>query len=113
MTMDRGAFMQEYRCYGNKMISELLDTFLKDYPEKVSALQNAVDEMDFDTIARLSHSLKGSVSVFCDDEATSLATELEIKAKTADTSGISLLLDKFILAIRQLHRDLSEIKDNL
>ncbi len=113
MTMKKEAFLAEYSAYGNEMISELLDTFLKDCPDKMAALQNAVDKRDLDAIAGLSHNLKGSVSVFFDDKAIELASQLEANGNAGDISEINLLLEKFIQTIRQLQHDLEEMKSSI
>jgi HPt (histidine-containing phosphotransfer) domain-containing protein len=63
------------------VISELIDMFIKDYPERISELRKSVEEKDFHQIDYIAHDLKTDCARFGDNESRKLAFNLELMGK--------------------------------
>lgn len=95
MSMDKEKFINNYKPFGNDMIFDLVDTFQKDYPNKISKLREACQYRDFDSINKLSHSIKGSLGIFYDNDTRELAYQLELAGKGEDSSQIDELFQNW------------------
>ncbi|MCF8218050.1 MAG: Hpt domain-containing protein [Bacteroidales bacterium] len=111
--MNKNEFLSTYKAYGDDMIIELIDTFLQDYPEKLSVLNDAIKNKDFETINRYSHSLKGSLGIFSADEARDAAYRLELAGKNNDDSNLNELYAQFDQHLNHLNQELINIKNEL
>lgn len=63
---------------------ELVEMFVSELPERVSALQNALKAQDIANLARTAHQLKGAAGGYGFPTITDAAAELEKCAKAAD-----------------------------
>lgn len=113
MVMDKQEFINNYKPFGNDMISELVDTFQKDYPNKMKELKEATSHHHFDQIRKLSHSIKGSVGIFHANETRELAFELEMAGKNEDSGKIDELFSSLENSIRELDDELTQLKASL
>lgn len=111
--MNKDEFLATYKVYGDDMIIELIDTFLQDYPDKLSLLSEAVKNKDFETISSYSHSLKGSLGVFSADNTRDTAYNLELAGKNNDESNLDNLLMQFEQQLDDLSKELNSIKNEL
>ncbi|MGI8581165.1 MAG: Hpt domain-containing protein, partial [Chitinophagaceae bacterium] len=81
---------------GNKeIIVELFDIFLKQIPESLLVLDEAVSKADYLTIKQLSHKLKSTVSVMGISELTHVLSEMESLGKAADPEGLETIKSLF------------------
>lgn len=67
-----------------EMLRQTSEVFLREYPRQLSAVRAAVRGRDAAALARSSHRLKGSVSVFGAERASELAEYLESSGRTTD-----------------------------
>ncbi len=81
---------------GNKeIIVELFDIFLKDLPESLLALDEAVSKADYITIKKLSHKLKSTISVMGISELAPVLSEMESLGTAADPEGLETIRSLF------------------
>jgi HPt (histidine-containing phosphotransfer) domain-containing protein len=66
---------------GEDFIDELIDAFLEDAPNMISAMQTALDAKDVESFRRNAHSMKSNANTFGAAELAALAKELEIMGK--------------------------------
>lgn len=111
--MNKDEFISNYKAFGNEMIIDLVDTFQKDFPNKLNDLQKATSEKDFDAIKKLSHSLKGSVGIFYAEEAHQAALILEKAGNEEDDRNLDEKFQNLRNALSQLDNELSEMKTEL
>jgi PAS domain S-box-containing protein len=71
------------------LIRELVELFLMDCPQRLTCLQQAMQDADWQAVERAAHSLKGAVSNFCAPRALDAALRLESLARTGDASCIA------------------------
>lgn len=76
------------RCNGDKQLStEIIDTFIRVFPEKISALTVGCGSSDPDAIAKTAHSIKGAALNTGAREVASIAADIE---KAVSEKGPSL-----------------------
>ena len=86
------------------LLRQLAAIFLEDYPVRLAAIADAFAHEDADALARAAHTLKGGVSVLCDNGPTLVVRELEVAAKQKDLTlarAIHTRLEEQIEALRQ------------
>ena len=66
------------------LLLALSAVFLEDYPIRLAAISDALVHGDAAALVRAAHTLKGAVSVLCDNGPTLVVRELEVAAKQAD-----------------------------
>jgi signal transduction histidine kinase/DNA-binding NarL/FixJ family response regulator len=82
-----------------KLLRRVIETFLKNFPKKITAIRAAMQRQDSMALAGAAHALKGSVSIFGGEEARSLAEQLQDLAKKgrlADAAQTSVRLEEEI-----------------
>lgn len=90
---------------------ELINIYTEDFSEKFTRLQQAVDNMDFETIRELGHNLKGSSANLSLIHLQEVSFEMEEAGKTRDIEKAQ----KFLLHLDQEFRRLQDYlsqKDN-
>jgi HPt (histidine-containing phosphotransfer) domain-containing protein len=66
---------------GEDFINELIDAFIDDAPNMISAMQTALDSKDVESFRRNAHSMKSNANTFGATELAALAKELELMGK--------------------------------
>ncbi len=66
------------------LLAELIDLFLADAPQRMSALAAAIDSKDWDGVASWAHSLKGSCGSLGAMHMADLCTRLESMGRIPD-----------------------------
>ena len=90
-------------CFGEDLatIDRILDVFLKDAPVKIESLRQSADAGDIDRLRQDAHTLKGaSASVGC-KRLHSLAREIELSAREADSTVAHALLAEVEAALEE------------
>jgi len=84
------------KCLGGKqaLYTKLLNAFVKDAPQKLSDLSQAVHTNNHAEVVRLSHALKNSASLIQANQLANLAKEMEELGNTASSEGWPPLLKK-------------------
>ena len=67
-----------------ELLRQLAEVFLEDCPARMAAIAEAFARDDTRALARAAHTLKGAVSVLCDNGPTLVVRELELAAKEGD-----------------------------
>ncbi|NMC78740.1 MAG: response regulator [Chloroflexi bacterium] len=90
--------------FGNDFdfFSEMLAEFVQQLEKRQQQLQEALDQQDAETMARLSHNIKGIAANFSDEGLFNVAKELEQRAKKGDLSQSKELLSKLTVEVQRL-----------
>src|ERR1035437_9402442 len=99
---------------GNKkLIQEIMDVFLKQAPEELSALNKAVEKKDYTTIKNFSHTMKSSVSIMGITALADILKEMEELAKNStNIEKIKLLNDTLNAICKQAIEEIEKEKPN-
>jgi HPt (histidine-containing phosphotransfer) domain-containing protein len=73
--------------YDQDLIAEIVNLFLDESKVQLSQMQDAVEAGDFNTLKRISHTLKGSLGSLHAARSRERAQELETRAKESDAAG--------------------------
>jgi two-component system, sensor histidine kinase and response regulator len=86
------AFLLERVGGDTKLARQMIRTFLRDAPKRMSEMRKALKRKDSGALASLAHSIKGSVPSFGADTARRYAQELQDLANQADLPGAARAL---------------------
>jgi HPt (histidine-containing phosphotransfer) domain-containing protein len=76
------------RVDGNRdLLREVVGLFLAAYPRQREELRAAIERGDAGEVARVAHTIKGSVAFFCAGPAVELARGLEMMGRRADLAA--------------------------
>ncbi len=91
------------------LLRELLTLFLRDTPERLDVVRQAVADGNLDAAARAAHSLKGSAANLGALDLHELASQTEQRARAGDTSGVRTLLEQLDEEFGRVYQQLSEL----
>lgn len=89
-----------------KLLHQMIQTFLRDTPKRITSLQRALQRKDAAEIASLAHALKGSLGIFLAQHAHDRAQELEELGRKSELSGAKL-------AFAALKEEIAKLEANL
>jgi len=92
-----------------EMLREVAGLFLEESPRLMAAVEQAVETGDSHMLARAAHSLKGSVSTFCAQQAYEAARALETAGRTENLPQAARDLARLSSAIQALAPELSAL----
>lgn len=72
---------------GGEFLRELIDVFLKDTPQRLAELDQALASQDAAIFTRAAHTIKGSSSNFGATRLSKLAQEIELLGKAGSLAG--------------------------
>ena len=72
--------------HDDDLMAELIDLFLMEAPGQLVEMREALAANDFDRLARVAHTIKGSLATFYAVQARTHAQHLETAAKASDTA---------------------------
>jgi two-component system, sensor histidine kinase and response regulator len=99
---------------GNKkVLREVIDMFLVDGPEHLTALRRALDAVDAQALSSSAHALKGSVGLFVQAGAFETARQLERTGKAGDLQSAGALLASLETDMRALDTALRSLLTQL
>jgi two-component system, sensor histidine kinase and response regulator len=90
------------------LLEEVLEVFLKDYPQGVEALRVAIKAGDAQQTERTAHSLKGAVGIFGLSTAYHLAYELETLGRARHLDGAQAIMEELERALERIATVLAE-----
>jgi PAS domain S-box-containing protein len=96
-----------------KVLREVIDMFLVDGPELLTALHRALEAADAPALSLTAHALKGSVGLFVQAGAFETARQLERTAKAGDLQGAGSLLASLETDMRALVTALRTLREQL
>ncbi len=111
--IDRTRFEENFKYFDKNMISEIIEMFIREQPERFAKLQKNVDDKDFEELAFNTHSLKSVLSSFMDPVALDLAKTLEEDARNKNEENLPELLSRLREATALLIGELNGIHDKL
>jgi histidine phosphotransfer protein HptB len=79
--INKATFEELKQMSGDDFINELIDAFLEDAPNMISAMQTALGAKDVEAFRRNAHSLKSNANTFGATELAALSKELEMMGK--------------------------------
>lgn len=75
-----------------QLIKEIMDVFLKQVPEELQLLNDAIIKADYPTIKNVSHTMKSSISIMSISSVTPVLKQMqELAAKSSDMEKIKEL----------------------
>jgi HPt (histidine-containing phosphotransfer) domain-containing protein len=75
-------------------LEDLIPGFLENRRNDIQAMQEALEQDDFETIRKLSHTMKGVGGGYGFDDITTLSREIEEAAEQRNASGVREGLNK-------------------
>jgi protein-histidine pros-kinase len=89
-------------------VQQLLQIYFRDIGKTFAALRQARERRDLEALARLAHSIKGSVGVFFAERAASAAKTVERLAGAGDPGAIGEPLSELLSELDRLSRILRQ-----
>lgn len=108
--IDRETFSMTYDNFDKEVVVEIIDIFISEYPDRMASIRKAIDEQNFEGLNKLSHSLKGVVANFYDDQTHQLARQLELKGREKVLDGAGDLFARLKESAAALVDELKEIR---
>ncbi len=108
--IDRKNFMDTFQYFDKEIVVEIIEIFINEHKDRLNAIQNDINQLDFNSLKFNAHSLKGVISNFVALEPQQTAKYLEIKGSEKDSSGLQELYLQLEKGIYDLVSDLTEIK---
>jgi PAS domain S-box-containing protein len=93
------------------LLSELTQMFLEEVPERLEALQEAVDKGDEQTIQRIAHTLKGSSGNMGARQMSRLCLDLEQAGESNDLSSAADILELLNKEFDRVREELPALVD--
>ncbi len=92
--LDKTALDKLRKLGGDEFVSELVETFLKDAPERVDAALTAGRAQDWEGVERATHSLASSAAMMGAGELHDLGRSIEHRAADKKTDDIPADLER-------------------
>lgn len=89
------------------LLQEVIDLFLGDVPQRLTALHDALDQEADDILAREAHTLKGSCANLGARPMADLSRALEARARAGDLAPIPALLERLDVEFGRVRAALS------
>lgn len=91
-------------------LHKMIDLFLADMPDRVKALQLAMDEENTEEVAAVAHAIKGVAGNLSANKVYELASEMELAGRSSDIEQQQLLMpqitqhfSKLVSVLQQNH----------
>ena len=91
------------------LLRQLAEVFLEDCPVRMATIADAFARDDAKALARAAHTLKGAVSVLCDNGPTPVVRELEVAAKNQDMAQARVIYPRLEHQMEALRQNLLEL----
>ena len=95
------------------MLAEVIDIFLVDGPQLMTAIRRAADQGDGQSLASSAHALKGSAGLFSKQGAYETARRLEQLGKSGDLAAAGELCAELERDMDALRAMLAELRKDL
>jgi hypothetical protein len=108
--IDKNSFKEQYDKFDKEVVVEIIDIFINEYKGRLKAIHDGIVLLDFHRIFSNGLAIKGILANFFDNNAHSLAWQLEHKGKDKDISGLMEDFEKLTHAVEGLVEELKEIR---
>ncbi|MFH1297489.1 MAG: Hpt domain-containing protein [Bacteroidota bacterium] len=110
--IDREKFKENFIYLDKEVVIEIIDIFLSEYAERLTAIQKNIIEQNFKGLKFNAHSLKGVIANFMDPLCIELSRRLDEQAKDEKSNGLQELFDNLKRETESLVKELREIKED-
>jgi len=110
--IDTVQFNETFQYFDNEIVVEIIDIFLTEYPERIKALEDSINAVDYEGLKFNSHSIKGVIANFVAPTVEQQAKELEMMGSQNNMDGASELFAKFKVSTASLVDELKIIKED-
>ncbi len=107
--INREKFKENFQYYDKEVVVQVMDIFTSDYDQALQELQQSVSALDFATMNRKAHGLKGVVA-YMSPELSGLCHELEQKSAEKSTEGLQPTYDLLHDGILELVEELKLLR---
>ncbi|MBI4947278.1 MAG: Hpt domain-containing protein [Bacteroidetes bacterium] len=95
------------------LVKEIIDVFLKQVPEELQSINNAITKADYSIIKNSAHTMKSSVSIMGISELAPVLQEMEALGATASNiEKIKALNQKLDFTCKQAIKEIEREKQN-
>ncbi len=108
--IDKKQFTENFQYFDNEVVTEIINIFIDEYPERMETLRKNIDEKDFEQLKFNAHSLKGVVANFVAPEVQELARQLEMKGANKDLTDVEALFNELKEKSAVVVDELKELK---
>lgn len=92
-----------------ELLTDLVDTYLKEKQDVLAQLRQAVQNKDAANIKAAAHNLKGSALTFCAPDVIAQGQELEQMGMENNLEGVEELFARFEAGLEQMEQELKAI----
>lgn len=110
-TIDKTQFTETFHYFDKEIVVEIIDIFLAEYPDRIKAISESIETVDYDNLKFNSHSIKGVIANFVAPDVEQQAKELEMMGSEKNMDGAKELFEKFKLSSAGMVEELREIKE--
>lgn len=107
---DKSAALQSIH-NDEELLHEIIEVFIECMPDQLAQLRTAIDNTDYNQIADEAHGIKGMVSSFYAEPATTLASSLEQNARLNKGDELPQLMTELTAALTDLMPALQQEMD--
>ena len=108
--IDKKQFSENFQYFDNEVVTEIINIFIDEYPERMETLRKNINEKDFEQLKFNAHSLKGVVANFVAPEVQELARQLEMKGANKDLTDVESLFNELKEKSALVVEELKELK---
>jgi HPt (histidine-containing phosphotransfer) domain-containing protein len=108
--IDRTSFLDTFHYFDKEIVVEIIDIFINEYPDRMNAIKNDIEKLDFNALKFDAHSIKGVIANFVAARPLHLARELEIKGSEKDANDLHRIFAELQIAGSDLVEDLKVLR---
>lgn len=106
------SFNESFSYFDKEIVVEIIDIFLNEYEDRLSAIKKCIDETDFPGLKFHAHSLKGVVANFSAPSVQALAKQLEDKGTNSQNDNLTEDFGELDTLVRQMIEELKVLREN-
>ena len=110
--VNKQVFNDTYQFFDKSIIVEIIDIFMEEGPGKIAAIEQNIEEANFDKLRFNAHSLKGVVANFSAPQAFEKVKELE-KMAAGLVEGNEFDQNKMLAGLATIKTMVHEMMDDL
>ncbi|HJN06862.1 MAG TPA: Hpt domain-containing protein [Bacteroidales bacterium] len=110
--INKAQFIENFQYFDKEIVLEIIDIFLKEYPERIKTIAADIEAGDCDNLKFNAHSIKGVIANFVAPDAEQCARELEIMATEKNMDGVKELFVEFKESSESMVDELKELREN-
>lgn len=104
-------FIDNFQYFDKEIVVEIIDIFLKEYPERMKSIADNIESCDYDNLKFNAHSMKGVIANFVAPKVEQSARELEIMANEKNLDGAKELFEEFKVSGSIMIDELAELRE--